>query len=258
MLACDTLERHLFSVLGAVRVLVLSRGGLPRLAMDILGEMLPWEVEGQDTPDILDGATVGMFDAGTGANPWTSSAFTQGCWPSDKSYASYGGRGDGSLSEESAAAGEAATVHRGPPEDNSEVRFDTDKGSREGAVLTRPPTSAPPEFLDAPVPATAAHVRAQRLPVATRKASKKPRAKQGASSPIKRSRPSRIWVCQEPGCTYTSGRKGAEQSAHLAPSCWLHRCTLSSRWLSKTPAKPHGLAPTRCARLTPTPDCRQL
>ena len=167
--------------------------------MDVLGEMLPWEVEGQDSPpDILDGvgATMGIFDV-------TSSAFTQGCWPSDKSYASYGGRGDGS-------AGEAGAVHPrpGPPEDNSElVRFDTDKGP----ALTPPPTSAPPEFLDA----TATRVRAQRLPVATRKASKKPRAKQGASSPTKRSRPSRIWVCQEPGCTYTSGRKGAEQSAHL-------------------------------------------
>ena len=167
--------------------------------MNALGEMLPWEVEGQD---IIDGATVGMFDAGADKDPEESRATFLGlCWPNP----THGSQAKG-LPEQSAAVGGAV---RGPPEGDdegySQVRFDTGKGT----------ASALPEFVDAgAVPATATRVRAQRLPVATRKASKKPRVKQGAASPIKRSRPSRIWVCQEPECVYTSGRKGAEHSPH--------------------------------------------
>jgi hypothetical protein len=188
--------------------------------MNALGEMLPWEVEGQD---IIDGATVGMFDAGDPAEERPGF-----CW---QTHASCGPH-VGGVSASAAVTGAGVAV-RGPPEgdeDNEWSPFTTAslperppvpaEGTRvssqvlfdKGTALTPPPTSAaPPTFLAAaPAPPTARRVRAKK---ANKRRAKKDQ--HGAtSSPIKRSRPSRIWVCQEPECVYTSGRKGAEHSPH--------------------------------------------
>ena len=138
---------------------------------------------------------------------------------------------------------------RGPPEGDdeghSQVRFDTGKGT----ALTPPPTSAaPPTFLAAaPAPPTARRVHAKK---ANKRQAKKDQ--HGAtSSPIKRSRPSRIWVCQEPECVYTSGRKGAEHSPHRGTP-------LSSRDLLEVERVSDPVCPSHTyARPAPC-DCRQL
>ena len=68
--------------------------------MDVLGEMLPWEIEGQD---IIDGATVGMFDAGADKDPEESRVTFLGlCWPTPTP----GSQAKG-LPEQSAAVGGA-------------------------------------------------------------------------------------------------------------------------------------------------------
>ena len=114
--------------------------------------MLAWEVEGQD---IIDGAAVGMFDAGDPAEERRGF-----CWQTNASCMPHVGR----VSASAAATGAGVAV-RGPPKKANKRRA---KKDQQGAT----------------------------------------------SSPIKRSRPGRIWVCQEPECVYTSGRKGAEHSPH--------------------------------------------